>query len=208
MKILIFIFFFPFALQAQTNLSRIDGIIDGPTDNTIEFESPPGIQLTIADYDDTVYLTLKSESIFVASLCIATEKEIHVLHASAALGSITYLQNESGKWKTEEEFVWQMRETDLSKESIQKRGDYLAKSNWVANTMSMGRIGETEFIIDLKKYGEEPVYMAAGLMPESAPENIIPIPTRYAGDCADYGLVSGSPNQEYNFAPANWYKIR
>lgn len=41
-----------------------------------------------------------------------------------------------------------MREGEMDEETIQKRLYYLEEFGWVANTMDMGEVGNTEFILE------------------------------------------------------------
>ncbi|WP_425390523.1 hypothetical protein [Ekhidna sp.] len=143
----------------------------------------------------------------MASLCICDEQnEVTVLHASAALGQILY-KKEGDRWVTNQKFDWKMREVDMKDATITKRNQYLKINGWGANTMSMGNVGETEFIIDRKAFSGE-LKLAIGLMTAEDPNNIVGIPSGGAGDCADQRLVSGDPKSSYSFNSTNWLSYK
>lgn len=128
-----------------------------------------------------------------------------MLHASAALGSINY-KKEGNKWTTNQKFDWQMREKFMDAPTIAKRRKYLENNGWIANTMGMGKVGETEFIINRNTFKGE-LKVAMGLMTTEDPNNIVGIPSAGSGDCADQKLVSGDPKSSYLFSTKNWIHI-
>ncbi|WP_185152730.1 hypothetical protein, partial [Fulvivirga aurantia] len=92
--------------------------------------------------------------------------------------------------------------------TISKRSTYFQQYGWVGNTMSMGKAGENEIIIDKKLFDKKsPIHLAAGLMPEVNPTQIISLPEGHSAGCANAKLVSGDPNESYNFLPTGWYRI-
>jgi hypothetical protein len=142
-----------------------------------------------------------SEPIFVASLCIATENRVLVLHASAALGAVTYTFD-GEVWSTTEKFDWAVRDTTQSKEARAERAQHLASHGWVATTARTGEPGVTEFLIhdDLVPQGAR---LALGLMPGAHPEAILGLPREPAG-CANAELVGGPAPPVLRFVPENW----
>ena len=194
--------------NAQINLNQLDGSISSDESSKLKILSENGSNQLLIDNSDNNYLKVmvKSEELYVASLCICNEKnEVAVLHASAALGQIRYKKNTSN-WKTDQKFDWKMREEGLDAATITKRKMYLDSHGWVANTMGMGNTGETEFIIDRDKFKGE-LKLAIGLMTARDPNDIIGIPKNNAGDCADQKLVSGDPKSSYIFNPAFWISV-
>ncbi len=49
-------------------------------------------------------------------------------------------------------------------------------------------------------------YLAAGLMTEAKPEEIIEFPQEGTGGCASHSLVSGTPEKSYPFNLVKWYR--
>ncbi|MEO9483616.1 MAG: hypothetical protein ABJG47_09235 [Ekhidna sp.] len=196
------------SLQAQ--LEQLDGVISEEEESQLRLIGENGSSSMFIDTssDYSVRVIIKSEKLYVASLCVCNEKnEVIVMHASSALGDQTYIQS-NDTWSTEDTFKWEVREVALTAEIIEKRRQYLEKHGWVANTVSMGKGGETEFFINRKLLEKSGASFALGLMTESDPENIIGIPAVGSGDCADFKLVSGDPATHYSFNPEKWIKIR
>ena len=194
---------------AQIDFSQLDGTIS--ESEKVQFrklgENGSSEILAYVD-DDYIKVNVKSDTLYVASLCLCSdEAKTMVLHASAALGQVNYSATERGDWESDGQFDWQVRETDMSEETIQKRKNYLDTYGWVANTLSMGRRGEVEFIIKKSLFPGNEVFLAAGLMPKATPEEIIPLPAVTSGDCAAFSLVAGDPERSYRFEPQTWFKI-
>ncbi|MEQ8627323.1 hypothetical protein [Ekhidna sp.] len=211
MKILLqttLLLFFVYSCQAQLDLKNLDGNISPEEDQKLNVLGKNSDNQLLIDPSSDNYLkiTVKSEELYVASLCICNEQdEVIILHASAALGQILY-KKEGDRWITNQKFDWQMRGVDMKVSTIAKRLQYLKSTGWVANTMSMGNVGETEFIIDRKVFSGE-LKLAIGLMTAENPDNIVGIPPKEAGDCADQKLVSGDPKSNYGFDTSNWITL-
>lgn len=191
------------AITHAQDLQNLDGNISSEEANSLKvIGENENNQLMIGDLGDYLRIAVKSEELYVASLCICNDQnEVIVLHASAALGQIVY-KRDGGKWTTGEKFDWQMRETGMDASTIAKRTNYLEVNGWVANTMRMGAKGETEFILDRKLFSGD-LKLAIGLMTAADPENIVGVPYDIEG-CATHSLVAGPPNSTYKFLPDRW----
>ncbi len=211
MKILLqttLLLFFAYSSQAQVDLKNLDGNISSQEIKRLEISGENGTNQLLINPSSDNYLnvTVKSEELYVASLCICNEQnEIAVLHASAALGQIIY-RKEGDAWVTNQKFDWQMREEGMDDATIVKRNQYLKDNGWIANTMGMGQVGETEFIIDRRVFSGE-LKLAIGLMTADEPENIVGIPIKGVSDCANLKLVSGDPKNSYQFDIKDWIRI-
>lgn len=195
-------------LIIKPDFSKLDGIIDEDEisifDEEINFHSQT---IFFSKKDNLLRISIDSEKIYVANICIAYKNRIDVFHASAALGKVSYQKNKD-LWITEEEFDWELRESTVTEETIELRKKYFLANNWVATTMSMGEEGETEFYFNTSNYeASQPIYIAAGLMPASNPDSIIGFPENSASFCADQSLVSGDMKNKYPFEVKNWFPL-
>ncbi|MEQ9405137.1 MAG: hypothetical protein RIM99_16215 [Cyclobacteriaceae bacterium] len=203
------ILLFSLNLAAQPDLTKLDGKISSNERQRFELQGANGnSSISTSIDDDFLRINVSSDSLYVASLCLCTsDNEIIVLHASAALGRVNYERTTGQIWKSDDKFDWRIREPEMTPEIIQKRLEHLNNYGWVANTLGMGTGQDAEFIIRKDLFESNTIYLAAGLMSRADPENIIPLPAKTAGDCADFALVAGPPKPEYSFDPKKWFKI-
>ena len=71
-------------------------------------------------------------------MCVALNNEVHVLHASAALGAVTYRPSGDVWQSPDTAFRYGMRNTALDDAARSQRAAYLAENGWVASTVRMG----------------------------------------------------------------------
>lgn len=198
------------SLTLVAQLEKLDGSVSEEEQEKLQLIGKNESNQMLIDQSSAEYvkITIKSVKLYVASLCACTAKgEVIVMHASAALGDQLYTRDDAG-WSTKDTFNWEVRETTMTDEIIEKRRKFLETHGWVANTVAMGNDGESEFIISRKLLGDKDVYLAIGLMTQSDPENILGIPATGAGDCAAFTLVSGNTAPTYSFDPSKWIKIQ
>ncbi|MEP5612176.1 MAG: hypothetical protein ABJP45_07995 [Cyclobacteriaceae bacterium] len=195
---------------AQIDLSHLDGRVTESEKRLFQLLGKNGnSQLSIAQEDGYLKINVTSDTMYVASLCLCiNKKKTIVLHASAALGNVNYESGSKGQWNSSDTFDWQLRENDMSFETIELRKAHLETYGWVANTLGMGSQREAEFVISRSLLEGNNISLAAGLMPKADPENIIGIPAETSGDCAAFSLVAGPPEPAYQFDPERWLKIK
>lgn len=198
---------FPLSVFSQASFDQLDGVVNqNEIAGMTSIGGTESATFYIQKEEGSLKLSIKSEPLYVANICIAQKESITVFHASAALGAIEYkLLN--GNWTTNEEFNWEMRTGDMTTEALQQRQQYFEKNNWIATTTGMGTSAETEFLFKTDVFDQEPIYIAAGLMLASNPDSIASFPENSAGACADHGLVAGSPDTEYTFDYSSWFEI-
>ena len=195
------------AVLGQVHLSQLDGSVSQDEITDMKSIGHTGsADFFIGNDGEILRLSITSEPIHVASICIAQNETVTVYHASAALGKIVYQRLESN-WVTEDNFNWEMRDVDMNPEAIRQRQQYFEKNSWVATTTGMGNAGETEFHFSISEFESDPIYLAAGLMLASNPDSIASFPEQNAGACADHSLVAGSPDSQYPFDYSNWAEI-
>jgi hypothetical protein len=135
----------------------------------------------------------------------AEDKDIQVLHASAALGRVVYRKDKAGLWQPLNEFSWELRDRAFSDEVRQKQADYLTKNYWVANNVNMGNRAEVEFRIKLqnpkaKKFRLAVVY--------AVDRNVYHFfPAGLSDDSLKAELVAGNRVENVKFVPSQWAEI-
>lgn len=76
----------------------------------MEAEHGP-IRLAFQESAGIVEVGLQTPPLFVASLCIERGDQIHMMHASSAVGHGTYVRR-AGTWTLTEPFEWRLRGAD------------------------------------------------------------------------------------------------
>ncbi len=189
----------------------IDGrLSEGEWDRAATQRLPDGTLIRLQHDGRHVFLGIAAAQQGFPSLCVAQGETVRILHASAALGSVTYKRS-AQEWTTgDTEFVYGMRNTALTEEARAERSEYLSRQGWLASTyrMSEGRVYELQ--ISLALLPETSTLAVAYFVPagdsgsvRAWPESLVP------GDgCADDKLVRGYVPPKLRFEPKPWAALR
>ena len=191
--------------EVTISIDSIDGIINDV--NGLRTKDSDRSKYSITMNDSLIYLSIDSEQIEVASVCICDKTKITVYHASAALGQLEYEKQANGQYVTNQRFSWGLKNVLVSEDIRKAQLDYFKLNGWVANTMMMGNKGQTEFVFDRSRFESSDLRFAFGLMPASNPEEIIAMPFYKNKGCASLSLVSGDPKSTYDFNPGIWLPV-
>lgn len=187
----------------------IDGRVDDDEwRNALRVEQPAGTVVRLLRDADHVYLGVTSERQGFVSLCLATNNDVHVLHASAALGAVTY-RSSGDVWQSgDTAFRYGMRNTALDDAARSQRATYLAEHGWVASTVRMGTDQRSqEMQISLRKYPLPfSIALARWLITTNSSEVWPATITDHEG-CFTQRLVQGWVPQGILFKPAFWLTI-
>lgn len=117
----------------------IDGRMgEGEWDRAATQRLPDGTLIRLQQDGRHVFLGIAAAQQGFPSLCVAQGETVRILHASAALGSVTYKRS-AQEWTTgDTEFVYGMRNTALTEEARAERSEYLSRHGWLASTYRMG----------------------------------------------------------------------
>jgi hypothetical protein len=153
---------------------------------------------------NVLYVALKGVSKGWAHVYLSHNDTVHVMHASAALGSVTYFPQEA-KWSTIQKFNWQLRDRSYSDTTARKMEDYFRQNGWVANNVNIGDGMTAEFKIDLSRFATQKLAFAC--LFASKPET----PSYYPEDLSDHtilkDLVYGNAPAQLEFNPKTWHKL-
>lgn len=156
-------------------------------------------------YDgDFLYAGVSSSKSGWSHLYVTDGDTIFVHHASAALGTTTYLQK-GELWQPQQKFVWELRDRSFTPPVEIARAAYLKSKGWLANNMNMGTPGIIEFKIARKFLKGESVRLAVVFasdpaMPQYWPETL-------ADDCRKRELIFGSSPADLKFNHESWAKL-
>src|SRR5687768_15960883 len=126
-------------------------------------EHPPGTVVRLLRDADHLYVGITSERQGFASLCVAMPNEVHVLHASAALGAIAYRPNGDTWQSPDTAFRYSMRNTALDDAARTERAAYLLAHAWVASTVRMRNEGRSQDLQSALTNFKLPFSLALGL---------------------------------------------
>ena len=188
-------------------------VIDGRVDDAewraaTRIEHPAGTVVRLQRDVDYLYLGITSDRPGFASLCLTQGIEVHILHASAALGAVTYRPN-AGVWQSADTaFRYGMRNTALDDSARAQREAYLSEHGWVASTVRMGVEQRTqEMKIALTRFPLPfSIALARWLIGANSTEWWPATITDHDG-CFAMQLVRGGVPQGLMFKPGYWLTI-
>jgi len=186
--------------------------LDGRVDDAewrgaVRTEHPAGTVVRLLRDADYLYLGITSTRPGFASVCLAQGGSVHVLHASAALGAISYRPSGQTWRSADSAFSYGMRNTALDEAARRERAAYLAAHGWVATTVRMsGDQRSQEFQVALARF-PLPWSLAIGRWllgdgGESWPATI----TDHEA-CVNQQLLRGYVPQDLTFKTAHWATI-
>jgi hypothetical protein len=186
----------------------IDGRVnDAEWRNALRVENPAGTVVRLLRDADHLYLGVSSERQGFVSLCLARNNEVHVLHASAALGAVTYRPSGDVWSSADTAFRYGMRNTAIDEDARSQRAAYLAENGWVASTVRMGNDQRSqEMQIALARF-PLPFSIALARWLFTNTSESWPATISDHDGCFSLPLVRGGVPQGLLFKPAFWLTI-
>lgn len=135
----------------------------------------------------------------------AENKEIAVLHASAALGKVIYQKDKENLWQPLNDFSWELRDRVFTDEVRGKMADYVSKNNWAANNNNLGNKAEVEFQLKLQNPANKQFRLAVVFANDL--KTFQYFPNTIADDCLKPELVAGNRVQNVKFDRKQWAEI-
>jgi hypothetical protein len=184
---------------------NLDGIVSAAEWDNGKKESFTGGGHFFLNADEKhVYIGIQGLKEGWTHVYIFSNETVHILHASAALSSVSY-KKESGKFQPKGEFQWEMRNTSLDDEARAERVAYLEKYGWVASTHRMGNKNEFEIIIRKDSYITKEARLA--IVFASDAKNPQFWPATLNDDCTKEELVYGKTIRDLGFVVDKWSPI-
>ena len=137
-------------------------------------------------------------------VALSAGDSVWILHASAALGTITYARNGGDRWRPVRGPVWEMRDTTLSAAARDSREAYLEEHGWVASTGRMGREGEAEFVIQMDRFGGRALRIAVASLVLPRRPQAPRWPDALPDDMNHFELLGGGTPDALVFRPSGW----
>ena len=157
-------------------------------------------QLLLMQDGEFLYVGIRANEtgMIAGNVFIQRGDEIHILHASAALGTAIYQKSED-RWQQIQDFSWRCRNTGNSEAAQTERAKFLTEEGWVAANGLMGTPNELEYQI---KIPDGDFRLAAVYIKASPPYEKIPWPPQLIDDTI-LPTPGGLPDSFY-FSPAQW----
>jgi hypothetical protein len=154
----------------------------------------------------SLYISITGMHRGYPSVCVGDRNAVHVFHASAALGRVTY-SNAAATWTTSErEFSYGMRSPDLTDDARRERLTYLTDHGWVGSTTGMGDGRTHELQIAFATIPPSPALALAYWTSDTADHAILTWPGTLPRDdgCGDEQLVRGYLPTALAFKQESW----
>jgi hypothetical protein len=146
--------------------------------------------------DDYLYLGIDSGGRGYGSVCVLWDDDVHILHASAALGSAIFAR-QAQDWLLTQEFSWCCRERYPGPRQVQ----HLEQEGWLASITYMGLPREMEYQID---WPEDGLAMAIVYQSGREVQEALRWPESLDDDCLNIVGWSGDLPDVFHFSPEAW----
>jgi hypothetical protein len=186
---------------------RLDGRLDGEAwHHAARVALADSAALSLQHDGSSIFLALRTRDERIGSICVARGAEVRVLHASMALGEVTYTAVDGG-WRRGRDFAWGMRETDSGEVAEGRRAAWYAQHGWVATTAPMSRpLHVLQFRIAAPS-AEEELRVAVTHLAMSGEGSVGRWPAG-SDDCSRPELVMGAAPEEAEFRTGEWALVR
>ena len=160
----------------------------------------PDSTLFLKHAEGFLYLAVRATTMGVPSPLIVRDGEVVVLHASAALGTAIYAQ-EDESWVLRQPFVWQCRSRSFSEAAKAERAQFLEAEGWLGTIGYLGTPTMFEYQIRLD---EEPLRMLFLFMEATTPLQLLSWPLSAESVASYLDVVTGSIPETAGFDPDSW----
>lgn len=189
----------------------LDGRLDSAEWAGAAVHTVDGVTARLQHDGRHLYLAIAGPRFGFNSLCSVRGDSVRILHASAALGAVTYARRGDGWTSRDTAFTYGMRDTATTAVAHAERAAYLAAHGWVANTVRMGGGLAQEFQIAIDGLGTPPRIALGRFVPVTGASPEIarwPAAVDSTDGCVAPRLVSGYVPTLLRFDPARWVTLR
>ena len=139
----------------------------------------------------------------LASLCLADQKGVRILHASAAVGEGLYARS-GDTWALESGFDFKLRDKPKTPKSDAERDAFFETKGWLANADNSGTQPRT-FII---RHSEAPRWLGVTFFTTSEPMAVSYWPETMDDDCRAKKVAQGYLDPTAQFHPERWHPLK
>lgn len=147
-----------------------------------------------------LYLAVQATTMGVPSPLIVRNGEVCVLHASAALGTAIYAQEEEA-WILTHGFTWQCRTGGFTAAAVAERDLFLKQEGWLGTIGHLGIPTEFEYMLLL---GEEPLQMLFLFLETTNPFQVLSWPVSQDIASSYLEIITGPIPGEATFDLDTW----
>lgn len=185
--------------------------VDGRWDETewsgAAIRGEEGFEVAFLATEGLLQIGIRSSPVFVASLCVERGEEVHIFHASSALGHAVYVREAEGDgWRLSRNFEWRLRKKDLGSEPEAERKKHRSEHGWVASTIEMDRPDSpVEFQIASSYFSGGPARAAVGLLLRGESPSVDGWPLGADEDgCTTRSVIAGPLPERATFDTSRW----
>ena len=186
----------------------IDGVIDSTEwRGAVVEQLANGLTIRLQHDGQSLFLGVSSTGEGFPSVCALQADSIRVLHASAALGAVSYGRGGSEWSSRDTAFGYGMRNPALTDQAREERRAYLAEHRWVASTFRMGQGRSHEVQLSFQLLDPVP-RIAMGYFRTQGALVSWPEPLVSASEgCAEPVLVRGAVPAHPRFKPEMYMEL-
>jgi hypothetical protein len=151
---------------------------------------------------NNLYIALIGREPGISSVCAVTGKQVLILHASAALGTAVFTQDQD-KWLLKRGFTWTNRDSGQSARALAERKKTFSAEGWFANTNS-NTLTDREFVLHVRFQPQIPLVLGHLTTSTANEQRLYYWPEEVVDGCAEPELATGYTDREYTFDPDSW----
>ena len=147
-------------------------------------------------------VTVTGPAAGLASLCLADESGVRILHASAAVGEGLY-ERSGDTWALESGFDFKLRDKPKNPKADAERDAFFKSKGWLANADNSGT-RPREFVI---RQSDKPRWLGVTFFTTSEPMAVSYWPEAMDDDCRAKKVAQGYLDPTAQFHPERWHRL-
>ena len=161
-----------------------------------------GGDVTLREQQGVLHVTVTGPREGLASLCVADDTRVRILHASAAVGEAVY-ERSGNAWALKSKFDFTLRDTRTGPPSEQDRAGHFSAMGWVANA---SRAGDPKREFRIRVTGALQ-YLGVTYFTTTDPMTVSYWPASMDDDCRAVRVAQGFLPEAVELRPATWHRL-
>lgn len=181
---------------------RVDGKIEeAEWRDAVRIELGGGGAALLKHDGDFVYIAFRADRPGIGSICTLMRGDVHVLHASAALGTAIYTKVDD-QWIAAQAFRWSNRDTGPNAAAIRDRNRFIAREKWFANALRQAQT-DREYQVAVER-GARQLSIVLGFLEVEPRTRLATWPSKLTDGCKSVRLAQGFLESDLQFDPSQW----